>query len=122
MADKDLKFLRDFAAGTDAHMQALRLTFAQMLSAPMVIDPYPMPIKQGRCLDAAVVNPLLLGRTDKERAKMIGRYNGYLQGDRIDIWMKRQNTLKFLAVADRAAAQFRMALPTQKPSRKKAPR
>lgn len=74
-----------------------------------------MPIKRGRFIDAALVNPLLSAPTPKDRARIIGRYDEFLRGDRIDIWMKRQNTLKFLAVADQTTAQFRLALGIEEP-------
>jgi hypothetical protein len=104
------KLIEHPASGTDKYTEALRQVFAQMLAAPTVIEGYPMPIKRGASIDAAVVNPLLGAKTGEERRKLIGRYEQFLQGNRIDIWMKRQNTLKFLAIADQAAAKFRSAL------------
>jgi hypothetical protein len=97
-------------AGTDDYTQAIRETFAQLLSAPSVIEAYPMPIRRGAFIDASVINPLMASETDVERKKLINRYDQFMQGNRIDIWTKRQNTLKFLEVADEAVAKFRSTL------------
>ena len=97
-------------AGTDAYLEALRETFAQILTIPSVIETYPMPIKGGAFLDATVINPLVAAKSDEERKRVIGRYDQFLQGNRIDIWTKRQNTMKFLAIAEQAAANFRTGL------------
>ena len=69
-----------------------------------------MPVKRGTPLDAAVVNPFVPRMKEEERKRMIEHYEQFLRGDRMDIWVKRQNTLKFLTVADRAMAEFHSAL------------
>ena len=56
----------------------MRLTFAQVLAAPIVIESYPMPIKRGASIDAAVINPLVAARTDEQRRRIINRYDQFL--------------------------------------------
>ena len=96
--------------GSDDFVEAMRMTYSQILAAPTVIERYPMPIKSGSTIDAGIINPFMSARNDEERKRIIGRYDQFLQGDRIDIWTKRQNTLKFLAVAEEAVARFRASL------------
>jgi len=96
-------------AGSALFIEALRLTSAQILAAPTVID-YQMPIKRGAVIDAAVINPLLSARDGDVRKRIMDRYDHFLTGDRIDVWIKRQNTLRFLALAEKACVQFRELL------------
>jgi hypothetical protein len=91
-------------------LEALRLTQSQLLVAPNTIESYAMPIKRGMSIDATVINPLLPEKTVEGRTKMVERYERFLQGNRIDIWVKRQNTLKFLAVAEAKVAEFAAGL------------
>jgi hypothetical protein len=104
------KLLEHPEAGSDLFVEALRLTFAQMLAAPTLVEPYPMPVKRGSIIDAAVINPFMSSRNDEDRKRVIAKYENFLQGDRIDIWTKRQNTLKFLKVAEAAQAAFLTSL------------
>jgi hypothetical protein len=69
-----------------------------------------MLTKYGSVIDAAVINPLMSARSDEESKRVVGRYERFLDGDRMDIWVKRQNRLKFLAVAEAAVAEFRSKL------------
>jgi len=91
--------------GSEA-VEAVRMTFAQLLAVPIVIDPYPMPIKRGGFIDAAVVNPLATVAKSTDRQRIVDHYDRFLQGNRIDIWTKRQNTLKFLQSANASTAKF----------------
>ena len=109
-ADDAAKFLNHPEIGSDVFIEAMRLTYAQILAAPTVIESYPMPIKRGQTIDAGIINPFMAARNDEDRKRIISRYEQFLQGDRIDIWTKRQNTLKFLTVAEDAAAKFRASL------------
>lgn len=69
-----------------------------------------MPIKRGSVIDAAIINPFISARNEEDRKRIMSRYDHFLKGDRIDIWMKRQNTLKFLVLAEKAAGEFRQGL------------
>jgi hypothetical protein len=93
-------------AGTEPFVEAIRLTYTQFLAIPVVIDPYSMPIKKGGIIDAAIINPLIGGKDEAGYKRIIERYASFLKGDRMDIWIKRQNTLKFLAVAEEAMSKF----------------
>ena len=106
-ADAAEGMLKHPEAGSELFIEALRLTYTQILAAPTIIEDYPMQIKRGAVIDAAIVNPLITAQNDEDRKRIMKRYDEYLKGDRVDIWVKRQNTLKFLAVAEQAAAQFR---------------
>jgi hypothetical protein len=109
-AEQASKILKHPEAGSDPFVEALRLTYAQMLGAPIIIEAYPMPTKRGSIIDAAVINPLMSAQNEEDSKRIVGRYEQFLQGDRMDIWVKRQNTLKFLAVAQVAVAEFRSNL------------
>jgi hypothetical protein len=93
-------------AGSPLFVEALRQTYAKILGAPTVIEEYPMPLKGGAVMDAAIINPFLPAKNDEERKLLMERYDHFLTADRMDIWIKRQNTLKFLGLAERAAARF----------------
>jgi len=97
-------------AGSDLFIEALRMTYTQILSAPTIIEPYPMPIKRGTTIDAGIINPFMSARNEDDRKRILARYEQFLQGDRIEIWSKRQNTMKFLAIAEEAAVKFRATL------------
>jgi hypothetical protein len=97
-------------AGSDLFIESLRMTYAQILATPFVIEPYPMPTKRGSVIDAAIINPLTSAKNEDEASHIIARYDQFLRGDRMEIWTKRQNTLKFLAVAQAAVVQFRSNL------------
>jgi hypothetical protein len=109
-ADAAEGLLKHPEAGSDLFVEALRLTYAQILASPTIMENYPMPIKRGSVIDAAIINPFISARNEEDRKRIMNRYDQFLKGDRIDIWMKRQNTLKFLALAEKAAAEFRQGL------------
>ena len=104
------RLLESPEAGTERFVEAMQLTYAQFLAVPVVIDSYPMPLKGGGVIDASVVNPLLGAKDEEGCKRLIGKYASFLQGDRMDIWIKRQNTLKFLVVAEEALQKFRALL------------
>jgi hypothetical protein len=109
-ADAAEGLLKHPEAGSDLFVEALRLTYAQILATPTIMENYPMPIKRGSVIDAAIINPFISARNEEDRKRIMNRYDQFLKGDRIDIWMKRQNTLKFLALAEKASAEFRQSL------------
>jgi hypothetical protein len=110
LAEKGVKgaatLLENPEAGSARFVEAMRITYAQFLAIPVVIDPYPLPIKKDGTIDAAGINPLIGGKNEEGYKRIIERYTSFLQGDRIDVQTKRQNTLKFLAVAEEAMAKF----------------
>lgn len=71
-------------AGSEPFIEALRMTYAQVLAAPMVIANYPMPIKGGAILDASVINPFISCKSDEDRTRIKTRYEKFLQGERCD--------------------------------------
>ena len=79
-------------ASSDAFIDALRMTFAQVLTAPTVVEPYPMPMKGGSTLDSAVINPFVSAPAEEDRKRVMRRYEEFLRGDRLDIWIKRRST------------------------------
>lgn len=84
---------------------------------PLVLDSYPMPIKRGGSLDAAVVNPLSFCRGQADRDALLAAYDATLTGETIDVWIKRQNTLKFVSLANSRCAdherEFEARFPKQ---------
>jgi hypothetical protein len=65
--------LKSPEAGTEPFVEALRLTYAQILAIPTVIDPYPMPIRKGGIIDAAIINPLIGGKDEAGYKRVIDR-------------------------------------------------
>jgi len=78
------KILKHPEAGSDLFVEAVRLTYAQILGAPIIIEAYPMPTKRGSVIDAAVINPLMSARNEEESKRIVDRYDQFLQGDRMD--------------------------------------
>jgi hypothetical protein len=74
--------------------------------SPVVIDPYPMPLKQGARLECPVINPLAFHRTPDKRASVMEAYAKIISGNRLDIWLKHQHTMRFLEEAQRISAKF----------------
>ncbi|MGA2936119.1 MAG: hypothetical protein ABSF52_03355 [Syntrophobacteraceae bacterium] len=56
--------------------------------------PYPVPMKNGASFTTRVVNPLYL-KYDQSNT-IIERYKNAMIGDSMDVWVKREYTLKFL--------------------------
>jgi hypothetical protein len=83
-----------------------KLVISSMTEVPFVIDPYRMPIKNGGYLECPVINPLVSAGSTEEMRAMIEKYSGYISGDRLDIWIKRQNTVEFLREANRQFEEF----------------
>ncbi len=69
--------------------------------------PYDMPLKTGARLKSLVLNPLYLENSADGRRVIIEGYLEAMQGvDRIDVWLKGQNTLDFLQTAESVAAEL----------------
>ncbi len=76
-----------------AHIQNIKAE-SPKFTEQYVINDYPMPLKGGDVLQADVVNPLE-GSPDDPDA-VIDAFSKGMQGDNVDIWIKRQHTLAFL--------------------------
>lgn len=92
--------------GRGAIVEFFKLAITAMADAPLVIDPYRMPIKNGGYLECPVVNPLMSANSVEAMRSMIEKYSAYISGDKLDIWLKRQNTVEFLREALRQFEEF----------------
>jgi hypothetical protein len=64
-----------------------------------------------------VINPLVSCKEEKDRREMIKTYSEIMQGNRLDIWLKHQNTQDFLEFANKHCASFHKKMlgePTRK--------
>lgn len=92
--------------GRGAIVDFFKLVMITMTNAPLVIDSYRMPIKNGGYLECSVVNPLISAKSVEVMKSMIEKYSDYISGDKLDIWLKRQNTIEFLREALRQFEEF----------------
>lgn len=92
--------------GRGAVEDFFKLFITSIPAIPFVIDPYRMPIKNGGQLECPVINPLVSARSTEERRSMIEKYSAYMFENRLDVWLKRQNTIEFLREADRQFVEF----------------
>jgi len=83
-AEEALGVINHPEAGSEPFIEALRMTYAHILVAPIVIAGYPMPIKGGAALEASVINPFISCKSNEDRARIWTRYEDFLQGGRID--------------------------------------
>jgi hypothetical protein len=83
-----------------------KLVTSTMVDIPFVIDPYRMPIKNGGYLECPVINPLIAAKSGEEMRTMIEKYSAYISGDKLNVWLKRQNTIEFLLEAHRRFEEF----------------
>lgn len=63
---------------------------------PTVIEEYGMPIKNGEKLFCSIINPLAQEGHPDVRQQTIDIYKVAMSSDRLDVVIKRQNTLQFL--------------------------
>jgi hypothetical protein len=77
-----------------------------MTSLPFVIDPYRMPIKNGGYLECPIINPLSSVASAEERRLMMEKYEVTINGNKLDIWLKHQNTIEFLQEAEKRFQEF----------------
>jgi hypothetical protein len=92
--------------GRNAIEGFFKLVLKSIPYVPFVIDPYRMPLKSGAHLDCPVINPLVSATSTEDRKAMIGKYSAFISGDKLDIWLKHQNTIEFLLEAHRQLEQF----------------
>ncbi|HEV7474602.1 MAG TPA: hypothetical protein VGN90_11170 [Pyrinomonadaceae bacterium] len=107
--------------GAEAIVESVASTLVPLLTAPVVIAPYDMPLKTGACLRCAVVNPLFFQKSEEQRRKIIETYSKTIVGNRLDIWLKNQHTVDFLEVANRACGLFAEHIESAKSNGPKSP-
>lgn len=62
---------------------------------------YRLPLKSGHNLKSLVINPLYLETSSDQRQALIGGYfEAMRRTDRLDVWLKGQNTMDFLQEAE----------------------
>lgn len=96
--------------GAEAAVGAWQSILKPILTAPLVIAPYEMPLKTGARLRCAVLNPLVFQTAEEERRQSIETYSQIISGNRLDIWLKHQHTIDFLEVANKACDSFNQEL------------
>jgi hypothetical protein len=68
---------------------------------------YDVPLKYGARLRTPVVNPLYFATSADQRRKIIDAHAKAMSGvERLDVWLKRQNTIEFLEMADISSAEL----------------
>lgn len=67
---------------------------------------YEMPIKNAGFLECYVLNPLANFDSDEKRRNMFDIYKNAMQGNKIDIWLKQQNTLKLLNIGNEISKKY----------------
>lgn len=65
----------------------------------LLVDSYPMPIKQQGNLKSKLINPFWGVKGQENVDQMIRDYSVAMKGDKLDIRIKKQNTLEFIARA-----------------------
>lgn len=88
----------------------LDLNIKHLLPNSVLIDDYPMPLKGGGYLNAPVINPLIKFDTQEEDKEIMEIYSKAMSGEKLDIWQKRQNTLRFLETASSYLSECRPIL------------
>lgn len=79
----------------------------QVFYSGTVVQDYEMPIKGGGHLKCPVLNPLINHKTKEECQEVIEAYSQTMNGDKLDIWTKKQHTMKFLELANENFDNFR---------------
>lgn len=82
------------------NMQALMKEFN---FDPLLMENYSMPVKMGRVLSCAVINPI---GAFNDSEKIITLYRNAMQSNSLDVWIKLQNTLNFLKLAKEQVEAF----------------
>lgn len=83
----------------------MKKTLRMAMKAPIAVEGYNMPIKNGRYIEATVINPFVF--TEHPRwDETIRAYDNVMQSKSVDVWVKRKNTLEFLDVAFEVTEEF----------------
>jgi len=80
--------------------------FERFSAYPVVIDDYPLPLKDGNRLHCPVLNPLAIHREADQREKTVARYEASFNRTTVDVLLKKQNTIEFLRKADDVTAEY----------------
>jgi hypothetical protein len=89
--------------------EKLAAIIAETGMPPFVIEEYPMPIKGGERLRSTILNPFATRGPDQWDA-IRTVFSREMSSDRIDVRIKRQNTLEFLDEALRRSNDFQERL------------
>lgn len=76
------------------------------MDLPVLMKDYDIPVKGGSRLKGAVVNPLLLFKNEERRADITHRYLNSFESRKIDVLLKKQNTLELLLQANDQCRKF----------------
>lgn len=78
-------------------LEPLRKYMLRAIEVPFIVDSYPMPLKFGQVLDCSIVNPLHQYGDSQERVeKAIDMYTQAMNSDKLEVIIKKQNTLRCL--------------------------
>jgi hypothetical protein len=87
--------------------ELMRTYLRRIITCQLVSQEYEMPIKGGDYLQCPVLNPLLKGYSSKQhRQQVIKAYSDAMTGNQLDVWLKKQNTMKFLQAAEDTLDKF----------------
>lgn len=67
---------------------------------------YEMPIKNAGFLECYVLNPLANFDSEEKRRNIIDIYTTAMKGNKLDIWLKQQNTLKLLKAGNELSKKY----------------
>lgn len=102
----------DDEAQVNLYKQALSST-KQAGFPPVALVDYKMPIKNGERLICTVINPLSQIINAEDRKNIIKIYLKEMSSQKLDVIIKRQNTMAFLQSADDAVEQYNQSLENQ---------
>ena len=74
--------------------------------SPVLVHLFPMPLTNGQSIDVSILNPLIPFGGHKNPAQIIEKYKAIMGSDRLNVWIKWQNTQRFLAHAERMNLAF----------------
>lgn len=69
---------------------------------------YSIPFKNGQSLTLRAINPLFY-KSDEQAKSIIQSYKDFMISDNIDIWIKRENTVRFLEYCNKLNSNAREA-------------
>ena len=100
----------------ETYLRAYRETMSEVLDNPLVIKDYDMPLKSGAKLRCSVLNPIIMTSTDAEITAYEERYRASMDADRLDVWLKAQNTLDLIHFAKPSTHKFNLMFPRKSPN------
>jgi hypothetical protein len=81
------------------HIAWARTAMLGIKATDIYVFEYAMPLKDKRAVDVAILNPFAWALNDEQMQQVGSKCDAALQGNRLDIWIKRDNTIRFLNVA-----------------------